>query len=87
MFTISVQGHGDYPTEPTLENPTIKVDGVEDEGKRNAWEYYVNEVYEMDKFAGDLVAALEERGEPTVVVFYGDHLPTMDLEAKDLKSR
>ena len=87
VFTISVQGHGDYPTEPTLENPTIKVDGVEDEGKRNAWEYYVNEVYEMDKFAGDLVAALEERGEPTVVVFYGDHLPTMDLEAKDLKSR
>lgn len=33
------------------------------------------------------MAALEERGEPTVVVFYGDHLPTMDLEAKDLKSR
>ena len=48
---------------------------------------YKRQVYEMDKFAGDLVAALEERGEPTVVVFYGDHLPTMDLEAKDLKSR
>ena len=60
---------------------------MEDEGKRNAWEYYVNEVYEMDKFAGNLVAAMEERGEPTVIVFYGDHLPTMDLQAKDLKSR
>ena len=52
-----------------------------------AWEYYVNMVYEMDKFAGDLVAAMEERGEPTVIVFYGDHLPTMGLQAKDVKSK
>lgn len=87
VMTISVQGHGDYPTEPTLEDPEIIVSGVEDEGKRNAWEYYVNEVHEMDKFAGELVKAIEERGEPTVIVFYGDHLPTMGLEAKDLKSR
>ena len=41
----------------------------------------------MDEFAGNLVKAIEERGEPTVVVFYGDHLPTMGLEAEDLKSR
>ena len=87
VFTISVQGHGDYPTEPTLENPEIIVSGVEDEGKRNAWEYYVNEVHEMDKFVGELIEAVESRNEPTVLVFYGDHLPTMDLEAKDLKSR
>lgn len=87
VFTVSVQGHGDYPTEKVFEDPEIVVSGVEDEGKRNAWEYYVNEVYEMDKFAGDLISAIEDRGEPTVVVFYGDHLPTMDLQAKDLKSR
>lgn len=87
VFTISVQGHGEYPTEQIIENPAITVSGVEDEEKRNAWEYYVNQVYEMDKFAGDLVAALEKRGEPTVVVFYGDHLPTMDLQAKDMKSK
>ena len=86
VFTISVQGHGDYPTEKMIENPEIVVSGVEDEGKRNSWEYYVNEVHEMDKFAGDLVKAVEERGEPSVIVFYGDHLPTMGLEAEDLKS-
>lgn len=87
VFTISVQGHGDYPTEPTLENPEIIVSGVEDEGKRNAWEYYVNEVHEMDKFVGQLIEAVESRDEPSVIVFYGDHLPTMDLKAKDLKSK
>lgn len=87
VFTISVQGHGDYPTEKVLDNPEIKVSGVEDEGKRNAWEYYINEVHEMDKFAGNLVNAIQQRGEPTVIVFYGDHLPTMGLQARDMQSR
>lgn len=87
VFTVSVQGHGDYPTEKMIENPEIVVSGVEDEGKRNSWEYYVNEVHEMDKFAGNLIKEIKKRGEPTVVVFYGDHLPTMGLEAKDMKSR
>ena len=61
--------------------------GMETEEQNNAWEYYVNQVYEMDQFAGNLVKMMEERGEPTVIVFYGDHLPTMGLEASDLKSR
>ena len=87
VFTVSVQGHGDYPEEQIIENPEITVEGIEDEGLKNKWEYYVNQVYEMDQFAGNLIRAIEERGEPTVVVFYGDHLPTMGLEAEDLKSR
>ena len=87
VFTISVQGHGDYPEEKVIENPEITVEGIEDEALKNKWEYYVNQVYEMDKFAGDLVNAIEKRGEPTVVVFYGDHLPTMGLKAEDLKGR
>ena len=37
--------------------------GVEDEGKRNAWEYYVNEVHEMDKFVAQLIEAVEARNE------------------------
>ena len=87
VFGVSVQGHGDYPEEQIIENPKIKVEGIEDEATKNKWEYYVNQVYEMDAFAGKLVQKIEERGEPTVVVFYGDHLPTMGLEAEDLKSR
>ncbi len=87
VYGISVQGHGDYPTEKVLDDPKIKVLGIEDEGKTNEWEYYVNQMYEMDAFVGRLIAEVEKRGEPSVVVFYGDHLPTMGLEAKDLKSR
>ena len=63
------------------------MEGIEDEATKNKWEYYVNQVYEMDQFAGNLVKAVEDRGEPSVIVFYGDHLPTMGLKAEDLKGR
>ena len=87
VFTVSVQGHGNYPETQVIENPKIKVEGIEDEALKNKWEYYVNQVYEMDQFVGDLIKAVEERNEPSVVVFYGDHLPTMGLKAEDLKRR
>ena len=87
VFTITVEGHGEYPTEKVPEDPEIVVSGVEDEGERNAWEYYVNLIHETDKFVQQLIDAVEARNEPTVLVFYGDHLPTMNLEAKDLKSK
>lgn len=42
-----MQGHGEYPEEQIIENPKIRIDGIEDEAKKNRWEYYVNQVYEM----------------------------------------
>ena len=87
VFCITVEGHGDYPEEKVIENPEIEVTGIEDEGLKNAWEYYVNHLYETDKFIADLITELEMRGEPTVLVLYGDHLPTMGLKASDLTSR
>lgn len=87
VFCITVEGHGDYPEEPVIENPRIQVNGIEDEGLTNAWEYFVNHLYETDLFIKDLITELEKRGEPTVLIMYGDHLPTMGLEAGDLKSR
>lgn len=87
VFGITVEGHGDYPEEKVIENPRIEIQGIEDEGKKNSWEYYVNHLYETDQMIADLLAELEKRGEPAVVVLYGDHLPTMGLEAKDLKNR
>ncbi len=87
VFTITVQGHGDYPEKKVLDNPLIEVTGIEDEGQKNAWEYFVNMLYETDLFIADLISELEQRGEPSVLILYGDHLPTMGLEASDLKSR
>lgn len=85
VFAISVQGHGSYPEEHILENPHLTTSGLTEE-KNCQWEYYVNQVYEMDEFAGELVEMMEKRGEPAVVVFYGDHLPTLGLTEADMKS-
>lgn len=88
VYTVSVQGHGDYPTEPVLEEPRITVTGAEDKEKNNySWEYYVNEIHEMDEFVKELTDTLAEYPEPVVLVMYGDHLPTMGLETEDLDNK
>lgn len=86
VYTITVQGHGDYPTEKVIENPEVTVSGAEDEASNNAWEYYINEIHEVDKFIGNLTEELSQRDEKTIVVFFGDHLPTMGLEDEDMAS-
>lgn len=84
VYTITVQGHGDYPTEKVIENPEITVSGAEDEATNNQWEYYINEIHEVDKFIGNLTQALAEREEDTILVLWGDHLPTLGLSEEDM---
>ena len=70
VYTISVQGHGAYPDEPILEDPEITVSGAPTEAKNNQWEYYVNEIREMDDFVKELVEALEDYPEDVVLVLW-----------------
>ncbi len=83
-YTITVQGHGSYPTEPVLENPEITVSGAKTQEENYAWEYYMNQLHEVDKFIGNLLDMLSKRDEKTLVVFFGDHLPTMGLTESDM---
>lgn len=86
VFTVSVQGHGKYPTDPVLEDPEITVVSYPDEDYHYAVEYYVNQVPEMDEFIGNLTETLSKRDEKTILVLYGDHLPALGLEAKDMEA-
>ncbi len=86
VYTITVQGHGAYPAEKVIPNPEITVNGAMNEAKNNEWEYYVNEIHEVDKFIGNLIDMLSKRNEKTMVVFFGDHLPTMGLTNEDMIS-
>lgn len=82
--TITVQGHGSYTVEMEYE-PEISVNGIEEERKA-AYEYYVNQMHEMDNFIGDLIEALSNYEEDVVLVMYGDHLPSLGLKAEDMES-
>ena len=85
-YTITVGTHGDYPKTPVIANPVYTVSGVDDEEKKNQWTYYVNQLNEVDTFLNDLITELSKRDEDTIVVAFGDHLPTMGLEDSDMKS-
>ncbi len=84
IFAVSVQPHGRYPEEVVDENQTITLEGAATEGEKNAYEYYINQCYETDAFVKELCDTLDQFSEPTVVVFYGDHLPNTGMVEEDL---
>ena len=86
IYTISVQGHGDYPTDDQSGSPiTVSGEGMS-QSYLNQFTYYVNQTREMDDFIKDLTDKLSDYHEDVMVIAYGDHLPGMNLESKDLKT-
>ena len=85
IYAISVQPHGKYPAEK-VENPHLTTSGfaLDDEGRANGFEYYVNEVHDTDAFLGLLISTLNAYEEPTVVVMFGDHLPNIDMTEDEI---
>ena len=81
-MAITVQSHGKYEGI-AMDFPDITVSGVP-EGKEEAFQYYVNQIYEVDKVIGKLIEELNRRDEKTIMVLYGDHLPSLDLKGEDL---
>lgn len=88
VYTITVQSHGKYPDEQMDdEQAVISVfDETNPENSLMSFEYYVNQLREVDNFIGDLMSEIEKRNEDTVVVFFGDHLPNLDLTETDLEN-
>lgn len=88
VYTISVQGHGSYPDRAILESPAIDLTLPEHlEDLYYPLLYYSNQIYEMDLFVASLIESLENRGEDTVLVMYGDHLPGFKLTEDDLSGK
>lgn len=86
ITTISVQGHGGYSGVSDFERH-VTVTKCEKEYLHEAYEYYANQIYEMDTFIGKLIDTVSSRSEETIVVIYGDHLPSLEIENDDLSSR
>lgn len=78
VFAVSVQAHGKYPSEYQPGEDDIQVTGgVEDAESLAKLNYYLGQLYEVDQFIGELYRAVMELEEETVLVFYGDHLPSL----------
>lgn len=83
VYTISVQGHGQYPSgeDTCIDHVQLTYDDKDIEPK---FHYYVNQIYEMDQMIDELIKQLDAYGEDYVLVLYGDHLPTLDLTEERL---
>lgn len=87
IYTVGVQTHGAYPDETPKSPYKITVGGISDESSKNSFEYYVNELHEVDSFVGSLISELKLKNEPTVLVVFGDHMPGFEIEDQNLESK
>jgi phosphoglycerol transferase MdoB-like AlkP superfamily enzyme len=77
IFAISIEAHGPYDVEPAnlAERDAIPVpDGITGMDKQEL-QTYLYHLQHADAELGRLVAWLAQRQRPSLVLFYGDHLP------------
>lgn len=93
IMAVSVQGHGKYPPGTLPEDYENKItasfiDGTIEGGLSDiaALTYYVNQLHEMDEFIHRLVETIRNYPEDTILVMYGDHLPSLSISPGDLKN-
>ncbi len=78
IYTITVQAHGKYTDLPGQEE--AEAPETDEEAIQQAWDYYAEQLSGTDAFIGELLSALAKRRERTVVVLFGDHLPSLNID-------
>lgn len=76
LFGITMQNHGGYAYAWETWDESIQLEGYFKE-YRDA-EQYLYLLNQSDRALEGLIAYLESREEPVVVLFFGDHLPNLD---------
>lgn len=81
MFGVGVEGHGPY--EPNRYPETaVRFTGPLDDAARSELTTYAQAVNHADRELGLLVDYLAKRDRPAVLVFFGDHLPSLPLSLR-----
>jgi phosphoglycerol transferase MdoB-like AlkP superfamily enzyme len=83
IYGVTMQGHGPYPSEHEKEN--IKVEGSLAEQEKGILQYYANTMHEIDASIKQLTDDLRALDEPTIVLYFGDHLPSLGNVYNDVQ--
>jgi len=90
IFSVTVGTHGKYPTDVLLpcagSMDSIRVIESDEYLNANQLTNFLNLAKDMDDFIAEFLDRMEDFGEPTVVVMYGDHLPALDWDPASLDS-
>jgi len=76
VYAISMQAHGPYSTEENPDN-SIKISGDLIPESKAILENYTHIVSDVDHSLKLLIEGLEQSSEPSILVFFGDHLPML----------
>ena len=72
LFNVTMQNHSSYTDAFDNFTPTIEVEG----NNSFALNQYLSLLKESDRCLEQLITYFEQAGDPTVIVFFGDHQPT-----------
>jgi phosphoglycerol transferase MdoB-like AlkP superfamily enzyme len=77
LFAISLEAHGPYDVAPrdSAARDAIQVPSVVDAKDKVEVQNYIYHMQHADEELGRLAALLAKRSRPTLLLFYGDHLP------------
>lgn len=81
VMAITVESHGKYEDEYTYTEGDPEILALPESLSKPRFANYLHLIHETDAFVGKLIEELEFYDEPVVCVFYGDHLPAIDLTA------
>ncbi|MGG2197996.1 MULTISPECIES: LTA synthase family protein [Paenibacillus] len=79
IYAVTMQNHGPYDDNRYGDNP-IKTEGLQTAEAKNTLETYVQGASDADRSLQLLIDHFEQSDEPTVIVFYGDHLPMLGYD-------
>ena len=85
VFDVTMQNHSGYDTK-TIDEALLgahTLEGLTEDDEEQLREFIAC-IDESDRAFADLLAALREAGEPTVVCMYGDHHPWLSETLNDL---
>jgi len=75
LFAVSMQNHGPYLPNRYQDNDFKVIDGHMNETKRGTLESYAKGLSDADKSLQKIVDNVTFSGKPTIIIFFGDHLP------------
>lgn len=76
IYAVTMQNHGPYHLK-RYDLTEIKVKGEISEKSKNILETYAQGLKDADVALKTLIDSVYDSGEPTMIVFFGDHLPSL----------
>ena len=83
VYTVTVQLHSKYLVIDESEFP-MEFDMIGDEEKKARVAYYLSQLEEFDAAIKSIIDYLDKRGEPTFVLLYSDHLPSLFYDIEEI---